>query len=156
MYSKRARGKLYLSLLQYIQLFRSTAVGQGVACPPVTQRVRVRSPVGTRSLGEVFSVFSLTCKTNVRKFQTHKVPEYHLVIITSSTPHYGRQWPEMLTRQKTSNIHTYCYPAWNCVQISVPINLIGVFRGFHSVFKVNAGLDCHCHDQFDHYSLIIL
>ena len=42
-------------------------VGQAVACAPVTQQARVRSPVGTGFLGEVFSVFFLTCKTNVRK-----------------------------------------------------------------------------------------
>ena len=31
-----------------------TAVGQAVACAPVTQRARVRSPVGTCFLGKVF------------------------------------------------------------------------------------------------------
>ena len=34
---------------------------QVVACALVTQRARVRSPVGTRFLGEVFSGFFLTC-----------------------------------------------------------------------------------------------
>ena len=34
-----------------------TAVGQVVACVPVTQRVRVRSLVGTSFLGEVFRGF---------------------------------------------------------------------------------------------------
>ena len=38
--------------------FLSTAVQQAVACAPVTQRVRVRSPDGTSFLGEVFSGFS--------------------------------------------------------------------------------------------------
>ena len=42
-------------------------VEQVVACALVTQRARVRFPVGTYFLGEVFSVFFLTCKTNVRK-----------------------------------------------------------------------------------------
>ena len=46
---------------------QSTAVVQVVACVPVTQRARVRYPVGTSFLGEVFSGFFLTCKTNVRK-----------------------------------------------------------------------------------------
>ena len=46
---------------------QSTAVAQVVACALVTQRARVRSPVGTGFLGEVFSGFFLTCKTNVRK-----------------------------------------------------------------------------------------
>ena len=45
----------------------STAVGQSVACAPVTQRDRGRSPVGTSSLGEVLSVFLLTCYKNVGK-----------------------------------------------------------------------------------------
>ena len=35
---------------------------------PVTHRARVRSPVGTSFLGELFSEFFLTCQTNVRKF----------------------------------------------------------------------------------------
>ena len=46
---------------------KSTAVGQVVACATVMQRARVRSPVRTSFLGEVFSGFFLTCKTNVRK-----------------------------------------------------------------------------------------
>ena len=54
---------------------------QVVACALVTQRARVRSPVGTRFVGEVFSGFFLTCKTNVRKLWAHNVPEYHLAII---------------------------------------------------------------------------
>ena len=45
----------------------STAVDQVVACAPVTQRARVRSPVGTSFLGEVFFGVFLTSMTNVRK-----------------------------------------------------------------------------------------
>ena len=45
----------------------SSAVGQAVACAPVTQLARVRSPVGASFLGEVFSGFFLTCKTKVGK-----------------------------------------------------------------------------------------
>ena len=44
-----------------------TAVEQVVACALVTQRARVQSPVRTSFLGEVFSWFFLTFKTNVRK-----------------------------------------------------------------------------------------
>ena len=47
--------------------FWSTAVEQVVACALVTQRARVRSPVRTGFLGEVFLGFFLTCKTNVGK-----------------------------------------------------------------------------------------
>ena len=55
--------------LQYVaeHCHESTAVGQVVACAPVMQRAWVRSPVGTSFLGEVFSGFFLTCKTNVGK-----------------------------------------------------------------------------------------
>ena len=47
--------------------WKSTAVEQAVACTLVTQRARVRFPVGTGFLGEVFSGFFLTCETNVGK-----------------------------------------------------------------------------------------
>ena len=56
-------------------------MGQAVACSPVTQRTRIRSPVWTSFLGEVFSGFFLTCKTNIGKPQAPMVPEYHLAII---------------------------------------------------------------------------
>ena len=62
-------------------LTRYTAVEQVVACAPVAQRARVRFPVGTSFLGEVFSGFFLTCKTNVRKLWAPKVPEFNLAII---------------------------------------------------------------------------
>ena len=62
------RCQLFNGFMYYVLIHRtSTAVGQVVACAPVTQRVRVRSPVGTGLLGEVFLGFLLTCKTNVRK-----------------------------------------------------------------------------------------
>ena len=61
----------YKNILIYISSnflgIESTTVGQAVACAPVAQRARVRSPVGTSFLGEVFSEVFLTCKTNVRK-----------------------------------------------------------------------------------------
>ena len=50
-------------LINITRASQSTAVGQVVACAPVTQRARVRSPDGTSFLGEVFSGFFLTCKT---------------------------------------------------------------------------------------------
>ena len=52
--------------LKLLSQFESTAVEQVVARALVTQRARVRSPVGTSFLGEFFSGFFLTCKTNVR------------------------------------------------------------------------------------------
>ena len=68
-------------ILKYFLIDKSTAVEQVVACALVTQRARVRFPVGKSFLGEVFSGFFLTCKSNVRELQAHKVPEYHLAII---------------------------------------------------------------------------
>ena len=44
--------------LLFLVYVESTAVGLVVACAPVMQRARVRSPVGTSFLGEVFSGFS--------------------------------------------------------------------------------------------------
>ena len=43
----------------------STTVGRAVSCMPIMQQAPVQSPVGTSFLGEVFSRFFLTCKTNV-------------------------------------------------------------------------------------------
>ena len=59
----------------------STAVDQAVSCAPVTQWARVRSPVGTSLLDDVFLGFFLTCKTNVRKPLAPWFREYHLGII---------------------------------------------------------------------------
>ena len=42
-------------------------VEQVVACALVTQRARVRSPVRTSFLGDLFSGFFLTCNTNISK-----------------------------------------------------------------------------------------
>ena len=51
--------------LNNVQDIASTAVDEVEACVLVTQRARVRSPVGTGFLGEAFSGFFLTCKSNV-------------------------------------------------------------------------------------------
>ena len=72
---------------------RSIAVDQAVACALVTQRTLVRSPVRTSFLGEVFSGFFHTCKTNVGKFYAHQVLEYHLaVLITLSYSPCWNEW----------------------------------------------------------------
>ena len=55
------------TILDFSVDYSSIAVEQVVACALVTQRARVRFPVGTSFLGEVFSGFFITCKTNVRK-----------------------------------------------------------------------------------------
>ena len=51
-----------LNIIKLFNKILSTAVEQAVACGPVTQRVRVRSPAGTSFMGEV--------------------PEYHLAVIS--------------------------------------------------------------------------
>ena len=96
-----------LNITHYYKL-ESTAVEQVVAFSLVMQRARVRSPVGTGFLGEVFSGFFLTCKTNVRKLQAPRSPNIIWPSLSSSLIiHYGHQRPEMLTRPKTLNIDTY-------------------------------------------------
>ena len=90
------------------QSSESTTVEQAVACMPVTQLARVRSPVGTSFLGEVFSGFFLPCKTNVRKLSAPRSSNIiWLSLLSSLIIHYGRQWPDVLTRPETSNMHTY-------------------------------------------------
>ena len=87
---------------------KSTAVGQAVAWAPVKQRVRVRSPVGTSFLGEGFSGFSWPVRQMSGSFRPPRSPNIIWPLLSSSIIiHYGRQWPEMLTRPKTSNIQTY-------------------------------------------------
>ena len=86
----------------------SIAVGQEVACAPVTQRARVRSPVGTSFLGEVFSGFSSPVRQMSGSFRPPRSPSIIWPSLSSSLIiHYGRQWSEMLTHPKTSNVHTY-------------------------------------------------
>ena len=59
--------KILMDFLENLYSKKSTAVEQVVACALVMQRARVRSSVGTKFLGEVFSGFFLTRKTNVGK-----------------------------------------------------------------------------------------
>ena len=67
--------------LGYKQFMRFTAVEQAVACTPVTQWARVRSPVGTSFLGEVFSGFSSPVRQMSGSFRSPWFPEHHLAII---------------------------------------------------------------------------
>ena len=86
----------------------STALGQAVVYVPVTQRAHVRSLIETSFLGEVFLGFFLICKTDVRKLYAPRSP--NIIWPSLSSPliiHYECQWPEMLVRPKTSNIHTH-------------------------------------------------
>ena len=94
----------------YVYFISSTAVGQAVACALVTQRARVRYPVGTGFLGEVLSGFSSPVRQMSGSFRPPRFPNFIWPSLSSSIIiHYGRQWPEMLTRPKTSNIHTYIF-----------------------------------------------
>ena len=85
---------LYFS---FVIFNKSTAMEQAVAFASVTQRARVRFPVGTSFLGEIFPRFFFTYKTNVRKLYAHKFPEYHLTVIiilaySLSWSEWARQW----------------------------------------------------------------
>ena len=102
--------------------YGSTAVGQAVACAPVTQRARVRSPVVTSFLGEVFSGFSSHVRQMSGSFRPPRSPNIICPSLSSSIIiHYGRQWAEMLARPKTSNIHRPTYDIWNTFLKSVSV-----------------------------------
>ena len=66
---------------EFWRYFKSTAVGQVVACAPVTHRARVRSWVGTSFLGEVFFRDFPHLSDKFQEALGPKVPEYHLAII---------------------------------------------------------------------------
>ena len=90
------------------QALQSTTVGQMVACVPVMQWARVWSPVRISFLGEVFRGFSSPVRQMSWSFRPPRSPNIIWPSLSLSLIlHYGRQWPEMLTRPKTSNIHTY-------------------------------------------------
>ena len=80
--------------------FKSTAVEQVVACALVTQRARVRSPVGTSFLDEVFSGFYSPVRQMSGSSRPPRSPNIIWPSLSSIINHYGRQWPEMLTRPK--------------------------------------------------------
>ena len=63
-------------------------------------------PVGTSFLDEVFSVFSSPVRQMSGSFRPPRSPNIIWPSLSSIIIHYGRQWPRMLTRPKTSNIHT--------------------------------------------------
>ena len=75
-------GLLQISLRKYCQnhrlkklvIKRSTAVEQVVACALVTQRARVRSPVGTGFLGAVFRGFSSPVRQLPGNFRPPRSP----------------------------------------------------------------------------------
>ena len=93
----------------YVHLL-STAVGQAVERAPVTQRARIRSPVGTSFLGEFFRGFSSPVRQMSGSFRPPRYPNISWPSLSSSLIiHYRRQWPEMLTRPKTSTIQIYIY-----------------------------------------------
>ena len=56
-------------------------MGQAAARAPVTQRVRVRSPIGTVSWVRFFRGFSSPVRQMSGSFSPPKFPEYHLAII---------------------------------------------------------------------------
>ena len=60
-----------------------TAVELTVACAPVTQPARVRSPAGTRFLGEVFRGFSSPVRQMSGSLRLLWFSKYHLAIVTN-------------------------------------------------------------------------
>ena len=87
--------------------WESTAVEQLVACALVTQWTRVRSPVGTSFLGEVFWGFSSPVRKMSGSFRPPRSPNIIWPSLSSINIHYGRQWAKMLMHPKTLSIHTY-------------------------------------------------
>ena len=86
---------------------KSTTAGQAVACAPVMQRARVQSSVRTNFLGEVFWGFSSPVRQMSGSFRPPRSPNIIWPSLSSIIIHYGHQWPEMLTRSKTLNIHIH-------------------------------------------------
>ena len=84
--------------------FMVHAVGQVVACAPLTKRARVRSPVGTSFLGEFFRGFSSPVRQMSGSFRPPRSPNIIWPSLSSVILHYGSPWPEMLTRPKSSDI----------------------------------------------------
>ena len=72
------------------------------------QWARVRSPVGTSFLGEVFSGFFLPVTQMSGNFRPPRSPNIIWPSLSSILIHYGRQWPEMLMCPKTQ---IYIYTA---------------------------------------------
>ena len=98
----------------YLHVQRCGTSGSMRACHAAA---RDRSRVGINFLGEVFSGFSLTCKTKVRRLWAHRVPEYPLAIIIMHH-HFImgandlRCWRAL--KPKYTNIHTVftCSITW--------------------------------------------
>ena len=84
-----------------ISLIISEITGHGVASLPLTWRARVRSPIWSVFLVEIFPFFFLNCKTNVGKTTDPSIPGYHWESITRII-HYGCQWSLKLMRPKAS------------------------------------------------------
>ena len=97
------------SLLAHHRLAReqhqsSTAVEQVVACVLVTQRARFDPWLGQVSWVRFFRGFSSPVRQMSGSFRPPRSPNIIWPSLSSILIHYGRQWPEMLTCPKTSNI----------------------------------------------------
>ena len=109
-----------------IRNLKSTAVGRAVHSAPVTQRARVRSPVGTSLLGEVFvRGFSLPVRQMSGSFRHTRSPNIIWPSLSSSSHiiHYGRQRPEMLTCPKTLYAFLDCFIRATCLDLRFLIML---------------------------------
>ena len=92
-----------LFLIRQSIIIHNINVEQVVACALLTKRAWVRSPIGTSFLDEVFSGFSSPVRRMSGSFRPPRSPNIIWPSLSSILIHYGRQWPEMFTRPKTSN-----------------------------------------------------
>ena len=84
------------------QLWRSVNI---VASPSEFDK-----PVGSSFLGlGLFLGFSSVVRQMSGSFKPLSSPTITWPSLTSILTHYGRQWPVMLTRPNTLNMHTYIY-----------------------------------------------
>ena len=85
-------------------IFESTAVDQAVACAPLKQRPGFDPRSGQVSWVRFFRGFSSPVRQISGSFRPRWSPNIIWPSLSSILIHYGRQWPEMLTRPKTSDV----------------------------------------------------
>ena len=82
------------------KIVKSTAVEQAVACASVTQLPGLDHRSGQVSWVRFFRGFGSPVRQMSGKLRPQLSPDYNWPI-SARIIHYGRQWPEMLTRPKT-------------------------------------------------------
>ena len=88
-----------------------------------------------------FRGFSSLVRQMSGSFRSPRSPNIIWPPLSSTIIHYGRQWPEMLTRPQTSNIHTY-----QVSKVDVPESPIAsVVRGLWLQQRCDS---LHCHEEW--------